>query len=346
MKKALKIIGITLGVVLALVLIVVTIMFFQARRNGMSIVEYLQSRSEARKAAQSQDITDTSKALVTGKNLIKLTSSGHTRTSELHIPSSYNPSTPTPLVIGYHGGFGEGENQENLTHMATTAEREGFIVAYPDGINRHWNDGRSKASSWSTTADDVQFTKDLIASISARLNIDKKRIYATGISNGGMMAYRVACEMTQTFAAIAPVSSAMPIEQKTLCHPTGSIPVLMIQGTGDPLIPFSGGQMAFKVGEAIPARETITYWINNNRTSTTPVVTALPNTDPNDGTTATKEVYGNGKDGSEVVFIQVNGGGHTWPGGHQYARERLIGKTSRDFNANDIIWEFFKQHSR
>ncbi len=346
MKKFFKVFGTTIGILIILILLLFMGIFFRARQQGVGVAEFLATRKAAIVASRSQDLTDANIPLKTGMNRVKIQSSGQTRTSLLYVPAIYDANRPTPLVIGYHGGFGQGENQERLTHMSQVADKENFIIAFPDGVNRHWNDGRAKAVEYGTTTDDVQFTKDLIATISQRLNVDTKRIYATGISNGGMMSYRVACEMTQTFAAIAPVSSAMPIEQKDLCKPSGAIPVLMIQGTSDPLIPFNGGQMAFDVGEAIPTMDTLHYWQSNNGTSTTAAKTEVIDADPNDGTKTTHETFTGSGPENVVEFYKIDGGGHTWANGRQYAKERVIGKTSKDFDASEVIWNFFKLHTR
>jgi polyhydroxybutyrate depolymerase len=347
MKSFIKTVGIVIGILIALALILLIIMGFLARRQGMTISEFLSARQEKKRAAESQELTDTSIVLNTGMNSFKITSGGLVRTGYMYIPASYDSSKPTPLVVGYHGGFGQGENQEKLTHMSQVADKENFVLLYPDGVNRHWNDGRAKAASYTTTTDDIQFTKDLLAAAEKRVNIDTKRIYATGISNGGMMTYRVAREMTSTFAAIASVSSAIPEDQKVLQDPSEPIPVLIMQSTDDPLIPFNGGAGAFNTGMMAPTRETIDYWVKINHANSTPLTTQLPDVDPSDGTTITHESYAaQGAGTAPVEYYQVNGGGHTWAGGNQYARERLIGKTSRDVDASALIWEFFKQYSR
>lgn len=346
MNKVIKIVGI----VAVVILILVVIMGFFARRRGVTLRELVRERLTERRASESQELTDTSLTLNAGMTSFKMTSGGITRTGQLYIPSVYDASKATPLVIAYHGGFALGENQEKLTHMSQIADKENFVILYPDGVSRHWNDGRTKeggARLDTGTVDDVQFTKDMISVVSKRLNIDAKRIYATGISNGGMMAYRVGCELTSTFAAIAPVSSGLPKEYVGKCQPQGTIPLLMMQGTADPLIPFDGGQIQGDRGETLPTRETLAWWINTNRASTTPQTSQLPDADPNDDTTITREYYAPlDASGAPVDFYIINGGGHTWAGGNQYANERLIGKTSRDIDASQLIWDFFKLYSR
>ncbi len=345
MNKTIKALGAIVSVVIVLALIGVFIMGFFARRQGKTIRQFLQDRHAAQRAAESEDISSLN--LVAGMSSFKMTSGGRERSGMLYIPASYKASEPTPLVVGYHGGFAEGENQDKLTHMSQIADKENFIIVYPDGVNRHWNDGRSKAIENGENVDDVQFTKDLIAAVSSRVNIDAKRIYATGISNGGMMTYRVAREMTSVFAAVATVSSATPVEQQSMQNPSSPIPVLIMQGTEDPLIPFNGGEMAFHIGTAVPTRDTIAYWVKVNKANATAASSQLPDTDPNDGTTITHDSYSSTGAGSAPVEVYiVNGGGHTWAGGNQYARESAIGKTSHDVDASQLIWDFFKNYSK
>lgn len=347
MNKAIKVLGIIAVILIVLTLIGVVTMGFFARRKGMTIRELLQSRHEKQRIEESQDFADESIPLHTGMTSFKMTSGGITRTGLVYIPQNYDSSKATPLVIGYHGGFGEGQNQDNLTHMSKVADKENFLILYPDGINRHWNDGRAKAVEYGTVTDDVQFTKDLIAQASKRLNIDTKRIYATGISNGGMMTYRVAREMTTTFAAAASVSSGTPVEQTTMQDPSAPIPMLIMNGTDDPLLPFNGGEAAFDVGALTSTRDTIDYWVRVNKANATATISQLPDTNPDDGTTTTHESYASqGANSAPVEVYIVNGGGHTWAGGNQYAKESFIGKTSRDFDASELIWDFFKLYSR
>lgn len=345
--KIFRFIGFLAVALVALSLILMLIMGFFARRQGTTIRNLIQQRIADRRISESQDLT--SGSFSAGMNSFKLTSGGITRTGLLYLPKGYDGTKAMPLVIGYHGGFGLGENQEKLTHMSEVADKEGFIILYPDGIQRHWNDGRTKeggATADTGEVDDVQFTKNLIATTSTKFTIDSKRIYATGISNGGMMTYRLACEMTNTFAAIAPVSSGLPTEYQPKCQPAGPIPILMMQGTSDPLIPFDGGQIQGNRGAVLPTRETLTFWITNNKASTTPVTTELPDTSA-DGTTVTHESYQpSDATGAPVEFYLINNGGHTWAGGNQYAPERFIGKTNRDVDASELIWDFFKQYSR
>jgi polyhydroxybutyrate depolymerase len=277
-----------------------------------------------------------------------ITCGGLERTYRVHISSSYDQSRPTPLVIVLHGGGGTGQGMPKLTGFNAVADRENFITVYPDGFEKHWNDGRGV--QWRAqveNVDDVGFISTLIDRLSDELNIDAKRIYVTGISNGGMMSHRLGCELSQKIAAISPVASNIPVNKASVWTPSRPVPVLIINGTEDPLVPWDGGDIHLgktTFGEVLSVADTVKFWVGKDQCSSSPVVTQLPDKDPADGTTVRKEVYGGCQDGAEVVLYAIEGGGHTRPGGLQYLPESIIGKTSREFNASEVIWQFFKEH--
>jgi polyhydroxybutyrate depolymerase len=276
-------------------------------------------------------------------------SGGLQRTFDVHISSSYDETRPTPLIIVLHGGGGTGQGMPKLTNFNTIADRENFIIVYPDGFEKHWNDGRglSQYSAQTQNVDDVGFISALIDHLSAEFNIDAKRIYVTGISNGGMMSHRLGCELSQKIAAIAPVASNISVNMASIWAPSRPVPVLIINGTEDPLVPWAGGDIHFgmaKLGQVLSVADTVKFWVANNKCTSLLLVTQLPDKDTSDGTRVRREIYGGCADGAEVVLYAVEGGGHTWPGGLQYLPESIIGRTSRDFDASEVIWQFFKEH--
>jgi len=275
-------------------------------------------------------------------------SGGLQRTYTVHIASSYDRAKPTPLLIVLHGGGGTGQGMNKLTNFNAIANRENFIVVYPDGFENHWNDGRGvQWQAQTENVDDVGFISALIDHLSDELNIDAKRIYVTGISNGGMMSHRLGCELSQKIAAIAPVASNIPVSMASVWAPSRPVPVLIINGTDDTLERWEGGEIRLgrnTYGLVLSVSDTVNFWVGWHQCSQAPTVTQLPDNDPADGTTVRKAVYGGCQDGAEVILYAVVGGGHTWPGGLQYLPEFVIGKTSRDFNASEVIWQFFKEH--
>ncbi len=280
---------------------------------------------------------------------------GLERTYLLHIPTSYDKTKPLPLVIALHGGGGTGKDMVKLTlgGFDKLSDKKGFVVVYPDGIKKHWSDGRSGEETRYRThkenVDDVGFISALIDTLIKKLNIDPKRVYITGISNGAMMSYRLACDLTEKIAAIAPVAGNIPQNLYPSCAPSRPISILAINNVNDPLVPFAGGNVTGpfgfkKLGKVLSTSDSIGFWVTHNHCSSSRV-TQEPDKDPKDGTRVKKEVFGNGKDGTEVILYVIEGGGHTWPGGRQYLPERIIGKTSKDIDANEVIWDFFKNHS-
>ena len=288
----------------------------------------------------------------TGNYRSSIIVNGLERTYLLHIPLSFDKTKQMPLVISLHGGGGSGAAMVALTlgGFNTLSEREGFIVVYPDGIEKHWNDGRelSRYRAQRENIDDIGFISALIDHLVKKYNIDKKRIYITGMSNGAMMSYRLACELADKVAAIAPVAGLIPKKLSLHCSPSRAISVLIINNVNDPMVPWKGGDFHFGnlcLGEGLSVSDSVSYWVTHNGCSSTPIITHEQDKDSQDGTIVYKKLYGKGKNGTEVILYTIEGGGHTWPSGHQYLRERIIGKTSRDINANEVIWDFFKRHS-
>ncbi len=277
---------------------------------------------------------------------------GIKRSYNIHIPPAAGKPTPLPLVIAIHGGGGTGDRMEDLTLRGfnTLADREGFVVVYPNGVEIHWNDGRENTNyrTHRENIDDVGFLSALIDRLARDGTIDKERVFVTGMSNGALMSNRLACDATRLIKAMAPVAGNMPYDLLPLCAPSGPIPVLMISGTEDPLMPWLGGDVHFRhktFGKVLSAHATVDFWVKHNRCASTPLTTWEPDKDPQDGTRVRKEVYAGCEGGVEVILYTVEGGGHAWPGGYRYFPERFIGKTNMDIDANRLIWGFFKQHS-
>ena len=276
---------------------------------------------------------------------------GYERTYNVHLPSAINHTPALPLVIVLHGGGGTGAGMQSLTRggMNALADREGFVVVYPDGIEKQWNDGRKldQARAMRENIDDVGFLAALIDHLAQTMNIDRRRVYATGISNGGMMSQRLACDLGDKIAAIGVVAASLSEDLSVLCKPTKPVSVLLIPGTHDPLVPWQGGEIGFannRRGKTLSVSDTVAFWTTRNNCPTSPVVALEPDMDPKDGTRVRKETYAPCREASEVVLYAIEGGGHTWPNGRQYLPEQIVGKTSRDVDANTILWEFFKRH--
>lgn len=282
---------------------------------------------------------------------------GLKRTYIIHTPSGFNDSEKFPLVIALHGRGGTGRSMILLTRRGFNklADKDRFIVAYPDGVELNWNDGRmdeeANDRAHRENIDDVGFISALIDTMIQNFSVDPGRVYITGISNGAIMSYRLACEISHKITAIAPVDGNIPVLLYPECSPARPVSVLAINNTDDPLVPYEGGDIYGKprrinLGKVLSVDESIAFWVKRNNCETNPTITEMPDRDPRDGTRVTRIQYINKIDRTEVILYRIEGGGHTWPGGFQYLPEGIIGKTSRDIDANELIWSFFKKHSR
>lgn len=257
-------------------------------------------------------------------------------------------SSGLPLVIALHGGHGNGKRLAARIGFNRLAEDNGFMVAYPDATGTgHWNDGRHTTASGLS---DVDFIALLIEDIDRRFSLDRSRIYAVGISNGGSFAARLACEMTSTLAAIAQVVSTMSTDLKSTCQPSEPIPVLLINGVEDPLVPWNGGELRKsrqlgRGGSVVGSEDISDFWAKHNGCRVKPPSKNVPDLDPEDGTRVTEQRFEDCESDAEVILYSVQGGGHTWPGTRPRPRlERIVGRTSQDIDATKIIWEFFSRH--
>ncbi|MFI5184285.1 MAG: alpha/beta hydrolase family esterase, partial [Vicinamibacteria bacterium] len=224
------------------------------------------------------------------------------------------------------------------------------VVAYPEGANRGWNDGRTAPAVEARTAvDDVGFISALIDRLVRDERIDPGRVYVTGISNGGIFSYRLACDLSDKVVAIAPVAANMP-SPVTECHPRRAVAVLAMNGTLDPLVPFDGGTVGGALlrsrGEVVSTAASARFWVEQERCAPKPETASLPDLDATDGTTVRRESYRGCSGRAEVVVYTIEGGGHTWPGGSQYLSPRIVGAVSRDVDASSLILEFFARHAR
>lgn len=269
----------------------------------------------------------------------------HTR--RYYVTEPRNPESAMPVLFIFHGGGGNAR-QASRMGFAKLARKSGYLLVYPDGVDGHWNDGRSNHPKFDPTLDDVGFVRLILEELQQQYPVDKKRIYAVGPSNGGMMSHMVGMELSDKFCAIAPLIGAIPQELVPKFQPKEPVSVLIIQGTLDPLVPYNGGEVTVgrkRHGQVASTDRAVELWREHNKCEDEGVTTSMP--DPkDDGCKTTKTVWSGGKDGTEVILYRVEGGGHTVPGGTQYLPKSLIGVVSRDFNAVDEIEAFFARHSK
>ncbi len=261
------------------------------------------------------------------------------RTFEIHIPPTYNGSTKVPLLIAMHGGFGSGAQLETQSQLSIKADANNFIVVYPDGIGdpilniRTWNAGGCCGYSMNNNINDVGFISALIDTMLRRYTIEAKRVYATGMSNGGFMSYRLACELSHKIAAIAPVAATMNVYA---CNPSRAIPIIHFHSYADSNVPFEGG-----IGSGVsnhynpPVDSVLNAWAGKN-------TCGIRNDTMHKGTDYLSIRWTSCKCTYEEILYASFDGGHSWPGG----KKTPVGDSGSVYiNANDLMWDFFQKYT-
>jgi polyhydroxybutyrate depolymerase len=247
-----------------------------------------------------------------------------------------------PLVLSFHGGGGNAENQMRVSNFNPLADEKGFIVVYPNGTGRFednlftWNGGSCCGYAVTNQIDDVAFVHSLIADLQTVANIDTKRIYATGFSNGGVFSYRLACDASDLFAAIVPVSGT---QNYLRCQPKEPVSVLHIHGTQDENLPYNGGAGPKSIAgvEFVSVKESIDFWVNFDQCP------ALPQTES--VSDYQHDVYSNCANGTTVELYTLFEGKHAWPGSSGPAGPGGD-QPVQSISATMLIWEFFAEHPK
>jgi polyhydroxybutyrate depolymerase len=275
---------------------------------------------------------------------------GRLRRYSLNVPPGYSANTPAPLVLTLHGGGGSIQSVQPFTQMNRVSNDFGFLAAYPEGYtennNGHvWADGRGTQAD-ADGIDDVGFIDKLIDSLKAAYNIDTTRIYVCGFSNGGFMTQRLACELTNTWAAAGGLGCSMDINLYDTCSPASPLPMLYVLGTADPFVPFEGGTMNPGVDPIVAIDSAVQFWVARNGCKTAEPVVNLPDSTMDDSSTVKRWDYTDCDCDADVRFYQVDSGGHTWPGVAIPQQEALLGETNEDMHASYALWDFFQHHQR
>jgi polyhydroxybutyrate depolymerase len=271
-------------------------------------------------------------------------SGGRSRDYFVHLPKNYSASQRWPLIFLIHGRTGTGPGMERIAYFNDFADRNGIIGVYPNGVGRSWADGRGDSPAERDGVDDVKFFSDMLDKLESTYSVDPARVYAAGLSNGGFMSFRLACDLSARIAAIAPVGATYSLLLSEHCHPARPVSVLEINGTDDPLVPYDGGQVRHGAGGTVlSAQESVQAWARVDGCSPAPTRDPAP-ANSSSGLETRREFYSGCRENAAVALYTVVGGGHTWPGGRQYLPAFLIGKTSRDFDADEVIWKFFQAH--
>jgi polyhydroxybutyrate depolymerase len=279
---------------------------------------------------------------------------GQKRTYVIHLPTSYDPTKLYPLVLVLHGGGGNAANAERTTGFSKKADEAGFIVVYPEGSGRFhrilltWNAGLCCGYALENNIDDVGYIRTLIEDITHEYPIDLSMIYITGISNGGMMCYRLGAELSDLIAAIAPVSAsiggnaAQDSPLWVIPDPEYPVSVIAFNGMLDQRVPYEGGHPTINDTRGaysyLSVNESISFWANYNNCS------QIPETNISESGNIIVDTYKNGDNGTEVVLYTIVNGGHAWPGGEKGTNQG--DEPTQEISATDIMWEFFKYHPK
>jgi polyhydroxybutyrate depolymerase len=258
----------------------------------------------------------------------------------IYIPDELPQHTLLPVVISLHGTLGSAEQMMGFADFRPIAEREKFLIVCPEGITQTWNDGRN-TKAHAAGIDDVSFIDQLITHLINTYPADAKRIYVTGMSNGGFMASRLACELPHRIAAMAAVAATL--DKTTGIHPVKPLPVMYIHGTGDRMVPYLGGPTKAAGGNVYSHEEIVKLWAETDGCNKVGV-SEIPDR-ANDGTSIIKKEFINPDTGLRVESYIIKNGGHTWPSGPQYAARNFVGLVSHNLDGCAVIWDFFKSYS-
>ncbi|NLR94035.1 alpha/beta hydrolase family esterase [Flammeovirga agarivorans] len=251
----------------------------------------------------------------TGKSIDTVEVNGTKREYTIYIPSTYDGTSPLPILLSFHGLTSNMEFNYGYTKFHELAEEENFIVIHPNGISNKW-------VLTNNNNIDVDFVQILLDHVESSMNVDMNRIYSTGMSMGGFFSFHLACHLTDRIAAIASVTGSMYQPTINTCTPSRSISILQIHGTEDNIVPYSS------------IEGLLTFWTNHNQTDLSPEIESVPDINTEDGSTVERYTYSNGEQGTEVHHIKITGGEHDWPGF----------KGNMDISASLEVWNFLKNY--
>jgi polyhydroxybutyrate depolymerase len=277
----------------------------------------------------------------THKVLVGQRVSGVRRSYYVHVPAGHDGTLPLPVVVALHGAFSSARKFERESGFSLLADRERFLVVYPQGIGlgdlfRHWNSGHCCGKARRMNLDDVGFVLAAVDDVARRNPVDRSRLYLVGFSNGGMLAYRIAAEHPEVVAAAAVASGTIggvPAANEpewSVPRPKQPVPVLALHGRADTHVPYDGGRAAQSRGKssAISVSRSIGIWVDADGCDPEPRVESMG------GGRVERQAWSGCRDDAEVVLYSINGWGHEWP------KENSLG----GFEAGDTIWRFFERH--
>ncbi|HZZ71441.1 MAG TPA: PHB depolymerase family esterase [Pirellulales bacterium] len=267
------------------------------------------------------------------------------RTYLVHVPADYDGASAWPVVLAFHGGATDAAAMARFSNLDEQADRSRCIAVYPNGTGRRehlltWNAGNCCGYAMWNEVDDVGFVGAIIDQLAREANVDLRRVYAVGMSNGGMLAYRLASELSARIAAIGSIAGPMAT---ATCAPARPVPLIHFHGTHDEFAPFAGGIGARSIVRSYKysVAYTMEQWIGANRCAREPEVERLPSTATPD-LPVVRHRYRAGRDGAEIDLYIIENGGHTWPGNPP--RVQFLGPCTQNISANALLLEFFLRH--
>lgn len=261
---------------------------------------------------------------------------GIERAYTLYVPANYTADEAAPLVFNLHGYGSNAFEQGIYGNFNSIADTAGFLLIIPDGTldlsgTTHWNVGGWTIGS---TVDDVGFVEAMIDATAMEYNLDAKRVYSTGMSNGGFMSFLLACQLSDKIAAVASVTGSMTPQTYNACNPQHPTPIMQIHGIQDGVVPYNGDPLWTQ-----SIQNVVDYWVDYNNCTTEPLTFEVPDVNMEDGSTAVRILHEGGDAGATVEHYRIDGGDHTWPG-----TALVFDGTNLDFNASEVIWQFFAKY--
>lgn len=261
-----------------------------------------------------------------------ITHGGLQRDYILYLPAAYDGLTDVPLLFNFHGYTSNATQQMFYGDFRSIADTANFIIVHPEGTLDNSNTTHFNVGWGGSTVDDVGFTSALLDTLISQYSINQNRVYSTGMSNGGYMSFRLACELSDRIAAVASVTGAMVPTTLNSCSPSHITPVMQIHGTNDLTVPYNGAVWSSSVPDIL------NYWKIYNSLNPTPFIEPILDVDPTDGSTVEREAYVDNNGCMIVTHFKINNGGHTWPGS-----PFDIGGTNYDIDASVEVWRFLSQ---
>ncbi len=286
--------------------------------------------------------TTPGRILSEGESRHPLTHDGLDRSYILLVPASVDWSRPVPLVFVFHGGTGNAESAVGSTGFNDVADANGFLVIYPNGtgpleedVFLTWNGGTCCGFANGKDVDDVGFVRAVVGDVQSMVDVDVSRVYATGMSNGGMLSHRLACEASDLFAAVAPVAGTLNFPG---CNPAEPISVIMFHGTDDQTVPYSGGRGANSLVDTdfASVEDSVDSWLSSNNCNLQPREESFED--------IRHESWSDCVGSTSVELYTVIGGGHSWPGGEK--GWPWSDNPTQTIEASEMIWEFFDSHPK